>query len=97
MIYDFEVKSVKCHHNRGDFIFARHLGHKHDFNIPEGSLFGDISVYHYSEIRRLKDEDGTEHPDIFVFRPTSMEWLKDNHFSEGQKVKLQINNETKSL
>ena len=96
MTYDFEVRSIKWHHNRGNFIFARHLGDNHDFDIPDGSLFGDISVYHYAEMRRLTDENGTTCPDIFVFRPTSMEWLKDNHFLEGQKVILIVSDETKS-
>ena len=91
MTYEFEVRSVAWHHNWGNFIFAQHLGNKHDFYIPDGSLFGDISVYHYTKMWPLKDdEDGSLHPDIFVFRPTSMEWLKDNHFLQGQKVQLKV-------
>jgi hypothetical protein len=85
MTYDFEVIMTKWHHNRGDFIFARHLGDKHEFDIPDSSLFGDVPIYEYKEMRPVNDEDN-----IFVFRPVSMRSLPDNHFVEGQPVKLII-------
>ena len=88
MIYKFEIISVKWHHNRGDFIFARHLGDLHEFNIPDGSILGDIPVYYYTPMRSIRDEDGNLHPDIFVFRPISMKNLAENHFLKGQKIKL---------
>ncbi len=90
MTYEFEVIEVKWHHNRGNFIFARHLGNRNDFNIPEGCLFGDIPIYNYTEMRPLHDEHGVPQFDIFVFRPLSMKWLANNHFVEGQQVKLII-------
>jgi hypothetical protein len=88
MTHEFEVLKVKWHHNRGNFIFARHLGDRHDLDIPDGSLFGDIPICNYTEMRPLKGEDGAPRFDIFVLRPVSMQWLADNHFAEGQHVKL---------
>lgn len=88
MTYEFEVIKVKWHHNRGNFIFVRHLGDKHDFDIPDGSLLGDVPIYNYTKMRPITDEDGVQHFDIFVFQPVSMKRLADNHFTEGQRVKL---------
>lgn len=90
MKYEFEIIGVKWQHNRGDFIFARHLGNSHDFEISDGSVFGDIPVYHYKEMYPLRDSNGEPKRDIFVFRPTSMTWLKKNHFVVGQHVNLTI-------
>ena len=82
---------LKWHHNRGDFIFARHLGNGNDLDIPEGSVFGDIPIYNYTAIMGpLHDVQGNPRLDIFVFRPVSMEWLDKNHFTEGQQVNLII-------
>jgi len=88
MTYAFEIITVKWHHNRGYFIFARHLGDKHDFDVPDGSLFEDVPIYNYAEMRPLTGEDGVSHYDIFVFRPVSMSRLAENHFTERQRVKL---------
>jgi hypothetical protein len=90
MIYEFEVIAHKWHHNRGDFIFARHLGSTNDLKIPEGSVFGDVPIYDYTQVGPLHDDQGNRRLDIFVFRPVSMEWLDKNHFTEGQHVKLII-------
>lgn len=88
MTYEFEVIKVKWHHNRGDFIFARHIGDKHDFDVPEGSLFGDVPISNYVEMCPLHNEDGIPQFDIFVFQPISLKRLADNHFKEGQLIKL---------
>ena len=79
---------VKWYHKRGDFIFARHLGDQHNFVVPDGSLFDDTPIYNYAKIRPITDEDGVQHFDIFIFQPVSMKWLSNNHFREGQRIKL---------
>ncbi len=90
MIYEFEIVMLRWHHNRGDFIFARHLGKSHDFDIPEGSVFGDTPVYHYKDMYPMHDAKGNPRFDLFVLRPVSMSWLEKGHFEEGQRVKLLI-------
>jgi len=82
MTYEFEVIGLKWHHNRGDFIFARHLGDRHDFNVPDDSLFGDVPIYYY---KKMEGE-----PHIFIFQPISIERLKENHFIKRQRVTLTI-------
>ena len=89
MAYEFEVIDVIWHHNRGDFIFARHLGNNHDFAVTEGAIFGDIPIYHYMETQTMKGWK-SEDPSVFVFKPVSMERLPENYFSNGQKVTLNI-------
>jgi hypothetical protein len=81
---EFEVIKVVIHHNRGLFVFARHLGTNHDFQVPEGSILGDLPIYNYDEMKSLKDE----RPDIFVFRPIAIERMFDQQFKEGEKVTL---------
>jgi hypothetical protein len=66
MTYVFDIIKVLWHHNRGNFIFARHKGERHDFTIPDGSLLGDITVDHYREMGPIKDENGVPQIDIFV-------------------------------
>ena len=88
MTYNFEVIAIRWHHNRGNFILAKHLGDYHNIDISEGSLFGDIAIYQYEGMRNLTHENDTKKTEIFVFCPTSMKWLKDNHFLVGQKVQL---------
>lgn len=88
--YDFEVLKVVWHHNRGNFIFAKHLGNSHDFDIPDGAVLGDVPVYSYEPLRGVKDKNGVSRPEMFVFQPISLKWLADNHFTEGQQVKLII-------
>jgi len=88
MIRDFDVIKVAIHHNRGLFIFARHLGSDHDFEVPEGSIFGDLPIFTYLEMQPFPDKDGNLQPDIFVFRPLEIERLFDKQFKEGQKVTL---------
>lgn len=85
-IRDFEIIKTKWLHNRGDFIFARHLGSKHDFEITDGSILGDIPIYHYVEMRSMIIEEGQY--DMFVFRPVSLDKLPDGYFIAGQRVKL---------
>jgi hypothetical protein len=91
MVREFEVVKVFSHHNRGQFIFAKHLGNNHDFEVPNGSVFGNIPIYHYVEIKSILDENGNPpRAEIFVFRPTSLKWFPEGHFKEGQKVNLTI-------
>jgi hypothetical protein len=83
---EFEIIKTKWHHNRGDFIFARHLGINHDLEINDGSMLGDIPIYDYIEMRSMLKADGQV--DIFVFRPISLNRLPEGHFLAGQRVKL---------
>ena len=85
-VKDFEIIKTKWHHNRGDFIFVRHLGTNHDFEINDGSILGDIPIYNYKEMHSMLKEDGQY--DIFVFRPISLDKLPEGHFIVGQQVKL---------
>ena len=85
---DFEVIKVIIHHNRGLFVFARHLGSKHDFQVPEGSMLGNLPVYNCDEMRSTKDENENLPPGIFVFRPVAVERMFDKQFKEGQIVTL---------
>lgn len=89
MIRDFEIFHIIIHHNRGLFIFARHLASDHDFNIPEGSLFGDLPIVNYTN--RFADiNDESLSPDEFVFRPLNIEQYFYREFNIGQKVALNI-------
>ena len=88
MLYEFEIITVKWHHNRGDYIFALLLGDNHDFDVPDGSVFGDVAVYRYKEIGQFHYENGAPRFDIFLFQPVSMTWLPKGHFKEGQRVTL---------
>lgn len=45
MVRDFEIIMLVRHHNRGLFIFARHIGLNHDFCVEEGALFGGVAIY----------------------------------------------------
>lgn len=85
---DFEVIKVIIHHNLGLFVFARHLGSQHDFQVPEGSMLGNLPVYNYGEMRYSKDEGENLPPGIFVFRPMEVERMFDKQFKEGQIVTL---------
>ena len=89
MIREFEVIMIKIHHNRGLLVFARHLGPNHNFSVTEGSLFGDLPIYHDQNFQP-KDEDDNPRQDIFVFRPTQIERIFDRQFKEGQRVTLNI-------
>lgn len=90
MVRNFEVIKVVVHHNRGLFIFARHLGSDHDFEVAEGSIFGDLPVHTYLEMQPIHDKNDNPQPDIFVFRPATVERLFDNQFKEGQRITLTI-------
>jgi len=90
MTYEFEIKKVIWHHNRGDFIFARHLGQAHDLDIPGDALLEDVPVYHYAAMRAIKDEEGMLPTDLFCFRPISLKRLDPLRFTSGQRVKLFI-------
>lgn len=89
MIYEFIIIKVFWHHNRGNFIFARHLGDMHDFCIPDDSLFGDMPVDHYREMGPINDENGIPQNDVFVLHTFKIKRL-DEHFTEGQIVKLVV-------
>jgi hypothetical protein len=90
MVRTFEVIKVVIHHNRGLFIFARHLGLEHDFAIPDGSVFGDLPIVNYTEMQPLHDKNDEPRPDIFIFRPLPIERLFDKQFKEGQRITLTI-------
>lgn len=84
---NFEVIETFIHHNRGLFIFARHLGDDHDFVVTEGSMFGDLPVYLYENIK-LTDDNDNPRQDVFVFRPVPMDRHFDKSFKKGQLVTL---------
>ena len=90
MIQEFEIMKVLDHHNRGQFIFARQVNVGQDFHIKEGSLLGDIPIYHYIDTPRMLDENGQPQLDVYVFRPLSLIKFPDNHFQEGQLVNLVV-------
>jgi hypothetical protein len=87
MVFEFEIIYTSIHHNRGLFIFARHLGESHDFNIPDGAILRDLPIYRYTE-NQPKDENGNLVGDIFVFRPLNMNRLFDKSFKVGDIVTL---------
>jgi hypothetical protein len=91
MTREFEVIKTVIHHNRGLLVFARHLGSDHNFTVEEGSLFGNIPIYHYQEIK-IHDKAGYLQPDIFAFRPLLMEHFFYKEFEEGQQVTLITSN-----
>ncbi len=88
MIQNFEVLKVFNHHNRGQFIFARHLGDKQNFEVREGSMLEGTAVYHYLDMPKTMDENDQIRLDVFVFRPLSI--FPGDLFKEGQLVKLVI-------
>lgn len=89
MTYEFQVIKVVIHHNRGLFVFAKHLGANHDFLIPEGSLLGDLPVA--AEIDRIHESEDSNSPkSIFRFRPRDIERYFDKGFEKGQQVVLTI-------
>lgn len=90
MKYEFEIIKVLWHHNRGNFIFARHLGNTHEFEVPDGSFLADIPIYNYSEEIRRASKKENQQLDMFVFRPISLGKLMDDYFKEGQRVQLII-------
>ena len=88
MDLDFEIMKLFDHHNRGQFIFARHKGIDHSFEVTEGATFGGIPVYHYTEMPRMLDENQQPRLDVFVFRPLSR--FPSGYFKEGQIATLVI-------
>jgi hypothetical protein len=88
MVKQFEIIHTKVHHNRGLFIFARHLGGDHNFKVPEGAILRDLPVCHYSEIQPKAEENDEPQKVIFVFRPMGMNRLFDNGFKKGDVVTL---------
>jgi hypothetical protein len=88
MVKDFEIMRVFNHHNRGQFIFARHLGDNHNFKVKEGSMLEGIAIYHYVDIPAIDDENNEQRLDVFVFRPLDL--FPGDRFKEGQLVKLVI-------
>jgi hypothetical protein len=91
MLRDFEIFHLNIHHNRGLIIFARHLGIDHNFNVPDGSLLGDLPILNYTETISTSISE-TLSPDVFVFRPLNVEHLFYREFSIGQKISLNIVN-----
>jgi hypothetical protein len=90
MTYQFEIEKVFWHHNRGNFIVARHLGDKHDFSIPDGSFLGTAEVDNYTETLPIKDEQGLRRMEMFVFRTFSVARLDEKVFAEGRHVTLTV-------
>ena len=88
MVQDFEIMKVFNHHNRGQFIFARHLGDKQNLEVKEGSMLEGTAIYHYLDMPRMMDENNEECLDVFVFRPLNI--FPGDLFKEGQLVKLII-------
>ena len=69
-------------------LFAKHLGTDVDFAISDGSILGDLRIYHYKNKPAQSDENNSTQNDIFVFRPLDMEHLFENSFNEGDIVSL---------
>jgi len=88
MAQEFEIIKIFAHHNRGQFIFARHVNVDHDFEIKEGSLLGGIPVLNYLDMPRMLDDNGQPRLDVFVFRQLGS--LPADYFHEGQVVKLVV-------
>jgi len=88
MVRNFEVIKLITHHNRGLFIFVRHLGTDHNFQVAEGSIFGGLPIYNYQEMQPIHDKNKNPQPDIFVFRPLAIEQYFDKRFKEGMKITL---------
>ena len=88
MTYKFEIVHINIHHNRGLFIFARHLGNDHKFQIPDRSLLGDLFVDCYIPLQNKLQNEGKL--DMFVFIPSRIEDIFDSRFHVGQQVVLSI-------
>jgi hypothetical protein len=56
--------------------------------VKDGSLLGDIPVYHYKDMPKTPDENGLPRTDIFVFR--TVHYSLKKYFDEGQIVELII-------
>ena len=85
MIRNFEIIKITISHNRGLFVFAKHLGLKHDFVVADGSLFGEMPIIEYREMQPILDKDENPMPEVFVFRPYKEEHLFDRRFSKGKR------------
>ncbi|MGG9962493.1 hypothetical protein [Ferruginibacter sp. SUN106] len=83
MVQKFEIIKIVKHHNRGQFIFARHNDTTQCIIVKEGSIFGGIPVYHYTDI----EVDAG----IYTFRPLNLAGFPDNHFQAGQVTDLLLN------
>lgn len=90
MIMEFKITKLFDHHNRGQFIAARHLDFKNKIDIKKGALLNGIPVYHYLDMYPISNEQGKLQFDIYVFRPTALKGYPKGFFQEGQIVKLEF-------
>ncbi len=88
MIRKFEILKIIKHHNRGQFIFARHIDPAFSIIVKDGSIFGGIPIYHYLEMYSSLPENEKLPTDRFVFRPLYLKGFPDGYFKEGQIVEL---------
>ncbi len=68
--------------------FARHIDLGSNFEVKEGSKFGDVHIYQYLDMPRILDENQQPRFDVFVFRP--LDKIPPDYFKEGQLVQLVI-------
>jgi hypothetical protein len=87
MIILFEIIYLVDHHNRGHFIFARHLQVDQPLLMREGATLHGFPVYHYTAMYPMSDRDGNPRLDIYVFRCDPFRY-PDGHFHVGQIVEL---------
>jgi hypothetical protein len=88
MTIEFEIIKLSDHHNRGQFIFARHLNFKEPVSIKGGALLNGIPVYHYLEMYPFSKEQGEPQFDVYVFRTTELKGYPKDFFQEGQIAEL---------
>jgi hypothetical protein len=87
MVHLFEIIHLVDHHNRGQFIFARHLDARQPLVVREGARLHGFPVYHYMDMYPMSDGDGNSRPNIYVFRPDPARYPA-GHFQVGQMVEL---------
>lgn len=88
--HQFEIKTTKRHHNRGQFIFAKLLSGGLPLYVKDGSLLGGVPVYHYREMYPLNDKENNPRLEIFVFCPMEMVPYTSELFKDGELVVLVI-------
>jgi hypothetical protein len=88
MIRKFEIIKLINHHNRGQFIFARHIGDNNKIIIREVSELAGIPIYHYLEMSKNANEHSQLPLDVFLFRPIELGSFPTDYFIEGQLVEL---------
>jgi hypothetical protein len=60
MILTFEIMDIFLHHNSGQFIIARLLEGGLDFEVRDGSVFGNVPIYNYVDMPRLIDDNNKQ-------------------------------------